>query len=232
MNKTSKPLKQQLLSFVSQVSSSSSQESSSSTKSPKISRKRKLSADDEPEYNSKESSMDENYSEVSEKEEEEDEDFEIKKKRKTKQNSSVSRKSKYPKKKEGTSVVDQRKESEQDHFQSGFSIESPQSSKKNSTSKNKKNSGYTQLEQQYINIKKKYPDTILFVECGYKYKLFGEDAELASKLLNIYCFQSHNFMVASIPTQRLQFHLSRFVFLKKEIESTIFFFLKNCKCWL
>lgn len=38
---------------------------------------------------------------------------------------------------------------------------------------------YTPLELQYMEIKKQYPDTILFVEVGYKYKFFGEDAEVS-----------------------------------------------------
>ena len=37
---------------------------------------------------------------------------------------------------------------------------------------------YTPLEQQFMEIKKKYKDAVLFVECGYKYKFFGEDAEV------------------------------------------------------
>lgn len=37
---------------------------------------------------------------------------------------------------------------------------------------------YTPLELQYMEIKKQYPDTVLFVEVGYKYKFFGEDAEV------------------------------------------------------
>jgi len=37
---------------------------------------------------------------------------------------------------------------------------------------------YTPLEQQYIDIKKKYPDALLLVECGYKYRFFGDDAEV------------------------------------------------------
>ena len=37
---------------------------------------------------------------------------------------------------------------------------------------------YTPLEQQYIDINKKYPDALLLVECGYKYRFFGDDAEV------------------------------------------------------
>ena len=29
-----------------------------------------------------------------------------------------------------------------------------------------------------MEIKEKYPDAVLFVECGYKYRFFGEDAEV------------------------------------------------------
>jgi len=68
---------------------------------------------------------------------------------------------------------------------------------------------YTPLEQQFIAIKVQYPDALLFVECGYKYRFFGEDAEIASKVLNIGCFPDHNFVVASIPVHRLNVHLRR-----------------------
>lgn len=37
---------------------------------------------------------------------------------------------------------------------------------------------YTPLEQQFLDIKDKYPDALLLVECGYKYRMFGEDAEV------------------------------------------------------
>ena len=70
---------------------------------------------------------------------------------------------------------------------------------------------YTPLEQQYITIKAQYPDAVLFVECGYKYRFFGEDAEVASKTLNIGCFEDHNFQTASIPVHRLHIHLRRYI---------------------
>lgn len=37
---------------------------------------------------------------------------------------------------------------------------------------------YTPLEQQYVTIKEHYPDVVLLVECGYKYRFFGQDAEV------------------------------------------------------
>ncbi|XP_066129780.1 DNA mismatch repair protein Msh3 isoform X2 [Saccopteryx bilineata] len=70
---------------------------------------------------------------------------------------------------------------------------------------------YTPLELQYIEMKQQQKDAILCVECGYKYRFFGEDAEIAAQELNIYCHLDHNFMTASIPTHRLFVHLRRLV---------------------
>ncbi|KAJ7335815.1 hypothetical protein JRQ81_013756 [Phrynocephalus forsythii] len=70
---------------------------------------------------------------------------------------------------------------------------------------------YTPLELQFLEMKKQYKDAILCVECGYKYRFFGEDAEIAAKELNIFCHKNHNFMTASIPTHRLFVHIRRLV---------------------
>ncbi|XP_027970342.1 DNA mismatch repair protein Msh3 isoform X4 [Eumetopias jubatus] len=70
---------------------------------------------------------------------------------------------------------------------------------------------YTPLELQYIELKEQQKDAILCVECGYKYRFFGEDAEIAARELNIYCHLDHNFMTASIPTHRLFVHVRRLV---------------------
>ena len=72
-----------------------------------------------------------------------------------------------------------------------------------------KDKQYTPLEQQFMAIKAEYADCVLFVECGYKYRFFGEDAKTASKVLNIGCFPDHNFFTASIPVHRLHIHLRR-----------------------
>lgn len=40
----------------------------------------------------------------------------------------------------------------------------------------------TQLDQQYIELKRKYMDTLLIIEVGYKYKIFGEDAKVAASI--------------------------------------------------
>uniref|UniRef100_A0A2K5VI36 DNA mismatch repair protein MSH3 n=1 Tax=Macaca fascicularis TaxID=9541 RepID=A0A2K5VI36_MACFA len=70
---------------------------------------------------------------------------------------------------------------------------------------------YTPLELQYIEMKQQHKDAVLCVECGYKYRFFGEDAEIAARELNIYCHLDHNFMTASIPTHRLFVHVRRLV---------------------
>ncbi|XP_037337480.2 DNA mismatch repair protein Msh3 isoform X2 [Pungitius pungitius] len=70
---------------------------------------------------------------------------------------------------------------------------------------------YTPLEQQVVQLKQQHKDVLLAVECGYKYRFFGEDAEIAAKELNIFCHLDHNFMTCSIPTHRLFVHVRRLV---------------------
>jgi hypothetical protein len=38
------------------------------------------------------------------------------------------------------------------------------------------------LEQEVVAVKLKHPDLVLFVECGYNFGFFGEDADLASRI--------------------------------------------------
>ncbi|RZC64894.1 hypothetical protein C5167_008588 [Papaver somniferum] len=49
------------------------------------------------------------------------------------------------------------------------------------------------------------------IEVGYRYRFFGEDAEIAAKVLGIYAHLDHNFLTASIPTFRLHVHVRRLV---------------------
>ncbi|KAH7941911.1 hypothetical protein HPB49_018499 [Dermacentor silvarum] len=74
-----------------------------------------------------------------------------------------------------------------------------------------KPTSYTPLESQVVAIKQRHPNTVLLVECGYRFRFFGEDAELASRELCIMCNRDHNFMTASIPVHRLGFHVERLV---------------------
>uniref|UniRef100_A0A8C6TEU2 DNA mismatch repair protein MSH3 n=1 Tax=Neogobius melanostomus TaxID=47308 RepID=A0A8C6TEU2_9GOBI len=70
---------------------------------------------------------------------------------------------------------------------------------------------YTPLEQQVIDLKQRHQDVLLAIECGYKYRFFGEDAEIAAKILSISCYSDHNFMTCCIPTHRLFVHVRRLV---------------------
>ena len=38
---------------------------------------------------------------------------------------------------------------------------------------------YTPLEEQFISIKSCYKDAVLLIECGYKYRFFGDDAQVS-----------------------------------------------------
>ena len=49
------------------------------------------------------------------------------------------------------------------------------------------------------------------MQCGYKFRLFERDAEIAAKHLNIYTAADHNFMTASIPVYRLHVYVRRLV---------------------
>ncbi|BGP13767.1 hypothetical protein JCM10213_006401 [Rhodosporidiobolus nylandii] len=68
---------------------------------------------------------------------------------------------------------------------------------------------YTPLEQQVLALKKAHPGVLLVVEVGYKFRFFGEDAQHASRALNIACFPSQHMLTASIPTHRLDIHVRR-----------------------
>ncbi|KAF8162946.1 muts domain V-domain-containing protein [Crassisporium funariophilum] len=68
---------------------------------------------------------------------------------------------------------------------------------------------YTPLERQILQLKKDNVGTVLMVEVGYKYRVFGDDAKIAAKELGMVAFNDRNFMVASIPTHRRDVHLKK-----------------------
>ncbi|CAM6048304.1 unnamed protein product [Sphagnum compactum] len=70
---------------------------------------------------------------------------------------------------------------------------------------------YTPLESQVVELKARYPDVVLLIEVGYKYRFFGGDAETAARVLGIFAHYDHNFLTASIPTFRLHVHVRRLV---------------------
>ena len=47
----------------------------------------------------------------------------------------------------------------------------------------------TPLEQQVVELQEKYhPGCVLVIECGYKYRFFGRDAEIADNVLGIFSY--------------------------------------------
>lgn len=81
----------------------------------------------------------------------------------------------------------------------------------NMPTKKNRNVKYTPLETQYVRLRAKHPNMLLVVECGYKYRLFDNDAASASKVLRIASYVDHNFLTASFPTHRLAHHVARLV---------------------
>jgi DNA mismatch repair protein MSH3 len=103
-------------------------------------------------------------------------------------------------------------------FGKGVAVSSKKSSSKTAGPK------LTPLEKQVVAIKHQYPDTVLVVEVGYKFRFFGEDARIASQNLSIMCipgkmrFDNHpseahldRFASASIPVPRLHVHVKRLI---------------------
>ncbi|EPS68610.1 hypothetical protein M569_06157 [Genlisea aurea] len=70
---------------------------------------------------------------------------------------------------------------------------------------------YTPLEQQVVELKRRYPDVLLMIEVGYKYRFFDQDAVNAARVLGIFSHMDHNFFTASIPSFRLNVHVRRLV---------------------
>ncbi|KAL1895856.1 Mismatch repair protein msh3 [Sporothrix stenoceras] len=79
-------------------------------------------------------------------------------------------------------------------------------------------------DQQFLAIKRKHLDTLLVVEVGYKFRIYGEDARTAARTLGIVCIpgkmrydehpsEAHldRFASASFPVPRLPVHVKRLV---------------------
>lgn len=70
---------------------------------------------------------------------------------------------------------------------------------------------WTPLEEQVLKLKEDNPGTLLMVAVGYKYKFYGEDANIASKELGIACFRQRNFLVATAPIFRREIYVKKCV---------------------
>ena len=69
----------------------------------------------------------------------------------------------------------------------------------------------TPLEEQVKKHKAEHPGVLLLIEVGYKFHFYGEDARVASKVLNIFAYQSRNYLTASVPVPRLHVYVRRLV---------------------
>ncbi|RKO98067.1 hypothetical protein CXG81DRAFT_14192 [Caulochytrium protostelioides] len=70
---------------------------------------------------------------------------------------------------------------------------------------------YTALELQIIRLKEKYPDCLLVVEVGYKYRLFGQDARAAAPILHLAQYLDRLMHTCSFPTHRFMVHVQKLV---------------------
>ncbi|WP_185868908.1 DNA mismatch repair protein MutS [Blattabacterium cuenoti] len=69
----------------------------------------------------------------------------------------------------------------------------------------------TPLIKQYNNIKNKYPDTILLFQVGDFYEIFGKDAVICSKILNIVLTKRSNIHLAGFPYHSLNNYLPKLI---------------------
>ena len=69
----------------------------------------------------------------------------------------------------------------------------------------------TPLEQQIVALKEENPELLLVVECGYKFQLFGEDADKAGIILNMVTYKKNNFLCCSFPFHRLLVYVKKLV---------------------
>lgn len=69
----------------------------------------------------------------------------------------------------------------------------------------------TPLELQVADLQRKHPDCVLAIECGYKYRFFGKDAEIASAVLGIFSYPDRQYLTAAVPTYTIDRHVRRLV---------------------
>ncbi|KAF2876856.1 DNA mismatch repair protein-like protein msh3 [Massariosphaeria phaeospora] len=122
-------------------------------------------------------------------------------------------------------IAEEAAEGEDGEGEEGEEEEPPKVTKGRKGAATKKpSSKLTPMDKQYLEIKRKHLDTIIVMEVGYKFKIYGEDARSASKELGIVCIpgkfrydehpsEAHydRFASASFPVHRLQVHVKRLV---------------------
>ena len=67
-------------------------------------------------------------------------------------------------------------------------------------------------------------------QVGYKFRFFGEDAEVAARECNIFCYPDRNFMTASIPVPRLHVYVRRLVEAGHKVRPSLGPPVQHCTC--
>ncbi|TMW63695.1 hypothetical protein Poli38472_002636 [Pythium oligandrum] len=67
------------------------------------------------------------------------------------------------------------------------------------------------MEKQVVLLKSKYPDLLLLFECGYRMRIFDEDAAIAARVLGIRANRHRHSLQTSVPVHRTHFHTTRLV---------------------
>jgi DNA mismatch repair protein MutS len=65
---------------------------------------------------------------------------------------------------------------------------------------------YTPIRQQYLDIKKQYPDTILFFRLGDFYETFDQDAEITSRELDLVLTSRNVAKGSRVPMAGIPYH--------------------------
>ena len=69
----------------------------------------------------------------------------------------------------------------------------------------------TPLMQQYLNIKKQYPDVILFFRLGDFYEMFGDDATKVHSILEVILTKRQNVPMCGVPYHSVNNYIRKLI---------------------
>jgi len=75
----------------------------------------------------------------------------------------------------------------------------------------------TPMMKQYKEIKERYPDTYLFFRCGDFYEIFGSDAAIVSRILNITLTKRSDIQMCGVPYHSVQFYIGKMIRAGKKV---------------
>ncbi|GLD97685.1 hypothetical protein PINS_up006375 [Pythium insidiosum] len=67
------------------------------------------------------------------------------------------------------------------------------------------------MERQILALREAYPGVLLLFECGYRMRIFEQDAEIAVQVLGLRAHRPRRFLQTSVPVQRAMHHARRLV---------------------